>query len=173
MRKSEYAAINEGGLSGHDIRMIFFTAGCVAASAAGKFFFDWHQADFRMLWGLWLLFGLWGYGCEFADDTKDRLRRLDGKLDDLMEVLSDLENIMNEVCEGSTGGSERGDRKIRFPLDIATETEIDRAVRIAKEEIGATTLSSMGAVIKRARELLKGKQFEETELSAKARNILR
>jgi uncharacterized protein YqeY len=48
--------------------------------------------------------------------------------------------------------------------DVATETDLERAVAAAIKEVGATSPRQMGMVIKAARSHLRGKRFDEEEL---------
>jgi hypothetical protein len=79
-----------GGLSGHDIGMIGMVVGLSILWAVGGIFFNWHFDLKKAGTAALLLAGFWwlGKASERADRRDGRLKRIERKLDKVLDRLS-------------------------------------------------------------------------------------
>ena len=76
-----------GKLSGHDIGTICGTVGFIVATAIGMVFFEWHLRNVAWPAVGWLVICYWGYISERAEITEIKLKRIERKLDKVLEQL--------------------------------------------------------------------------------------
>lgn len=93
-----------------------------------------------------------------GEDLKEQLREIRESVDDLRSAIESESPPRRKPVAYDPGGI--------YAPHIARDEDLERAVREALSETGATSERQMGVVIKAARGKLRGKRFEETELES-------